>query len=217
MSRKPPKRIGRPPGPTVDQEVRRAQLLETAVGAVRTHGPDVSMEQVAELAGVTRPILYQHFGDRAGLASAIVRRFVDGVTAGVAGAFSGGADREAVRTLIATFVDIVAGDPDVYRFVVRESSKAAATGAGRAEDMVPRLLGFEEISESLSVVLADQIRASGGDPSVADAVAFADMGLVLAAGEWWLSRRQMPRDELVELLTRLVWAGLAEVGATPPG
>ena len=216
-SSRPTRRMGRPRGPSADQAVRRTQLLEAGIRAVRRHGPDVSMEQVAAEAGVTRPILYQHFGDRAGLAEAIIRRFVDGVTERISGAFTDGADRAAVRTLISTFVDLVAEDPDVYRFVVRESSKAAATGADRAEEMVPRLLGFEEISASLSFVLAEELRAGGSDPAVAEAVAeavaFADMGLVLAACEWWLSRRSMAGDELVELITRLVWAGLVEVGA----
>jgi AcrR family transcriptional regulator len=201
----------------VDQAARRAQLLDAAVAAVRDHGPDVSMEQVAAEADLTRPILYQHFGDRAGLAQAIIQRFVDGVAEGVVDAFAAGADRGAVKALIDTFVDLVAGDPDIYRFVVRESSKAAATGAERAEEMVPRLLGFEELSTSISEVLAEQLRAAGQDPSVAEAIAFADMGLVLAGCEWWLSRRSMDRDALVELLTRIVWAGLVELGIREAG
>src|SRR3954468_5476638 len=54
---------------------RRAQLLDAAVRAIRRDGPRVSMDAIAAEAGVTKPIVYRHFGDRVGLASALADQF----------------------------------------------------------------------------------------------------------------------------------------------
>ncbi|HEU4481075.1 MAG TPA: helix-turn-helix domain-containing protein, partial [Actinomycetota bacterium] len=50
---------------------RRIELLEAADRALRREGPLVSMNAIAAEAGVTKPILYRHFGDKGGLYQAI--------------------------------------------------------------------------------------------------------------------------------------------------
>src|SRR3954471_15195336 len=57
------------------REKRRTELLDAAVTAIRREGSTVSMEVIAAEAGVTKPIVYKHFGDRSGLAAAIGERF----------------------------------------------------------------------------------------------------------------------------------------------
>ena len=61
----PPSRRARPP-----RAERRPQLLDAAVGRDPAMGPGVTMEQLAKAGGVTKPILYRHFGDRDGLIQA---------------------------------------------------------------------------------------------------------------------------------------------------
>ena len=58
---------------------RRDQLLDTAqeVFVERGYGP-TSMDDVAEAAGVTKPVLYDHFGSKDGLLAAVVERAVHG-------------------------------------------------------------------------------------------------------------------------------------------
>src|SRR3546814_17713916 len=55
--------------------VRRGELLDAAVEAIRVAGPGATMEQLARAGGVTKPILYRHFRDRDGLITAIDERF----------------------------------------------------------------------------------------------------------------------------------------------
>ena len=57
--------------------MRRAQLLEAALRAVRRDGARVSMDDVAHEAGLTKPVLYTHFGDKAGLGAAIAAHVGD--------------------------------------------------------------------------------------------------------------------------------------------
>ena len=60
------------------REQRRLQLLETASAIVRAHGTDaLTLAYLAEQAGVTKPIAYEHFGTRAGLLIALYRHYDD--------------------------------------------------------------------------------------------------------------------------------------------
>src|SRR6266508_3048551 len=59
----PPVRRGRPRGPRRSREERREELLDAAERAIRRIGPQASMEELAAEAGITKPILYSHFGD----------------------------------------------------------------------------------------------------------------------------------------------------------
>ena len=60
------------------KEQRRLQLLETASAIVRAHGTDaLTLAHLAEQAGVTKPIAYEHFGTRAGLLVALYRHYDD--------------------------------------------------------------------------------------------------------------------------------------------
>ena len=63
-------------GKRMPREQRRTQLLETAAGIVRGQGTDaLTLAYLAEQAGVTKPIAYEHFGTRAGLLIALYRYF----------------------------------------------------------------------------------------------------------------------------------------------
>lgn len=60
------------------KEQRRIQLLETASAIVRSQGTDaLTLAHLAEQAGVTKPIAYEHFGTRAGLLIALYRHYDD--------------------------------------------------------------------------------------------------------------------------------------------
>ena len=214
VTRSTPRRVGRPRGPVIDPAVRRGQLLDAAARAIRQHGPDASMEDLAAEAGITRPILYQHFGDRAGIGRALVQEFVDEITARVAAALDTGATtEESVQLVIAAFVEFVDADPDVYRFVIRESVRSATATAGRDESIASRLLGFEDIGATLTVALASELTRAGRDPDLAEPLAYAGMGAVLFACEWWLSHdKAMPAGQLAGLLSHQVWAGIVHHG-----
>src|ERR1700676_3545247 len=66
------------------REARREELVDAAVAAIRAHGAGVGMDEIAAQAGVSKPILYRHFIDRADLWLAVSRR----VTAELLGAMS---------------------------------------------------------------------------------------------------------------------------------
>src|SRR2546421_7329441 len=66
------------------RQARRDELVDAALRSIRELGPDVSMEQIAAEAGVTKPILYRHFGDKDGLCEAVAQKVLGEMMADMA-------------------------------------------------------------------------------------------------------------------------------------
>jgi AcrR family transcriptional regulator len=83
---------------------RRRQLMETALVIVREEGTEaLTLARLAERAGVTKPIAYEHFGTRAGLLIALFRDYDDRTTHAVRAALaSGGKSLQDVASILST-------------------------------------------------------------------------------------------------------------------
>ena len=183
--------MGRPEPTEQEREARRAQLLDAAVEAIRRHGPDVSMEDLAKAAGVTKPILYRNFGHRDGLTTALA---------------AGDTPYETLVATIDAYLSFVERDPEVYRFLVAQLH-------GEPPDLEISLGNFlNQVSAQVAVVMGEQMRAAGLDSGGAEPLAHGIVGMVHSAGDWWLERRTMPRARLVEYLAGVLWAGLSGTG-----
>lgn len=189
---------------TARRAQRRGELLDAAVEVVREQGPGASMDDLAAGAGVTKPILYRHFGDRAGLVSALAERFAAEITDELRTVLRSGAEpRLLLERTIDTYLRRIEDHPEVYLFLVQEALPAnpeEVTG-------VLRRLGKE-----VAVVLGEGLRAAGLDSGPAEPWGYGMVGMVHLAGHWWLEAQSMPRERLVDYLTSLLWSGLAGLG-----
>ena len=197
--------MGRPEKTEEERQARRDELLDAAVDAIRRHGPQVSMEDLARSAGVTKPILYRHFGHRDGLTAALATRFSDGLQATLQSAMLSGNDaRETLVKTIDAYLAFVERDPDVYRFLVRHLSAAPP------EDESLSVGNFlRQVGNQVAVVVGEQMRAAKVDSGGAEPLAHGIVGMVHAAGDWWLERRTMPRERVVQYVVDLLWGGMA--------
>ena len=160
------------------------------------------MEHVAARAGVSRPIIYRHLGDREGLAAAVAAEVATTLRAELQHALARPLPpRDVLVAAIDTFVGFLEREPEVYRFLLR--------GAGRRSGDVGSFL--QQVSQDVSVVLGEQLRAAGLDSGAAEPWAHGIVGLVHAAGDWWIDRRSMPRARLVEYVTSLLWSGMSAI------
>jgi len=186
---------------------RRAELLEAAVRAIRRDGPRVSMDVIAAEAGVTKPILYRHFGDRVGLASALAEQFGAALVAELDAALTQELPPEQLlRATIDTYLSFVERDPRLYSFLV--GRLGAPVGAEVANGLVT------QVGQRVALVLGEQLRSLGIDSGPAEPWAFGIVGMVHLAGDWWLERRTVTRARLVDDITTLLWGGLG--GLTTP-
>jgi AcrR family transcriptional regulator len=201
-------RPGRPRGPRRDRDERRAELLDAAERAVRRIGPQASMDELAAEAGVTKPILYSHFGDKAGLVTALAERVAGRLNAAVIGELAmprepAQAPREVVAATIAAFCTFIESEPALYRFLV-QTAIHQPRGSGT------RVAG--DISKEIAVSLGSGLRRAGADSGAAELWATAIVGMTIAGAGWWLERRSMSKDDMVEYLTQLLWSGLSGAG-----
>ncbi|MBV8960871.1 MAG: TetR/AcrR family transcriptional regulator [Actinobacteria bacterium] len=186
---------------------RKEELLAGAITVIRRDGPLASMDAIAAEAGVTKPILYRHFGDRDGLTQAIAAQFAGELFDELRGALAGSDQPEHVlRATIDAYLGFIERDPQIYRFVVQSPPTASPEGL--------TLAGFvRQVGQEVSVVLGERMRDVGADSGAAEPWAFGLVGMVHLAGDWWLERRSMPRARLVDYLTALVWNGMGAADA----
>ena len=165
------------------------------------------MDQLASEAGITKPILYSHFGDRAGLAEALAERTSDMLISTLSeslGASSQlGNPREVVRSSLDAFCTFIEKEPSIYRFLVRSALDTPNPISSRL---------VRGIAEEISALLNQGFRAAHADSSLAEPWGLAIVGMGFVGAEWWIDNQTMTKDELVDYLAQLVWGGLAGAG-----
>ncbi len=180
------------------RRLRRTELVESTLRAIRRHGATVSVDEIAAEASTSKPVIYRHFGDRPGLYRAVVEKtaqfILDDLHTSV------GWERTddvsgLVRDLAHGYLRLVQRDPEIYRFVM---SRPLVDG-DLADDPVTGL------TMRMGERVADILRGTGYEPARSDTWGHALVGCVRAATDQWI-RAGMPRsaeavaDDLADLL-----------------
>ncbi|ROQ63192.1 TetR family transcriptional regulator [Streptomyces sp. 840.1] len=199
-------------------ERRRRELLEAADRVVLRDGPGASMNAIAAEAGITKPILYRHFGDKGGLYRALAKRHTDALLSALRAALDAPADRRArVEATLDTYLAAIEARPQVYRFLMHPSDDAAPSSeqgfdVGRHSAPLLRRLG-----EELAAVIAERVDLGPDSQVMARIWGHGIVGMMHAAGDWWLGERPCSRAQLVSSLADLLWGRLAAAGDRPGG
>ncbi|MGY1708507.1 TetR family transcriptional regulator [Geodermatophilus sp. SYSU D00758] len=188
---------------------RRAQLLDVGRELFARRGyAATSVEELAARAGVSKPVVYEHFGGKEALHAAVadreLRRLLDRFGAALA---AGGPPRTLLEGAAAVLLDYVADDTDGFRVLSADSPASGGAPPG------PALLG--ELAARVGHVLAAEYRRRGLDPGLGALHSQAFVGMVALVGQWWLPTRSPGRAEVVGALVDLAWDGLARL--RPPG
>ncbi|MFC4004301.1 TetR/AcrR family transcriptional regulator [Prauserella oleivorans] len=182
---------------------RRAEFVDAALAALEEHGPDLGMEDVAAAAGVTKPVLYRHFGDKADLYLALGERGTDLLFQRLLPAINAElAPVPRIRMALDAFFTVIEQHPNLYRLLARRRFADKPVDADVvAEDK-------ELIATALTALLGDYLRMFNLDSGAAEPWAHGVVGMVQNTGEWWLNKRTMSRDSVVEYLTQIIWAAI---------
>ncbi|MFF4951969.1 TetR family transcriptional regulator [Streptomyces chattanoogensis] len=192
-------------------ERRRRELLEAAERIVLRDGPDASMNAIAAEAGITKPILYRHFGDKGGLYRALAVRHTDALLDNLRTALDAPVlRRDRVEATLDAYLVAIETRPQVYRFLMHPSDEQsqgeAGFDVGRHSAPLLRRLG-----EELAKVIADRLELGPDGEERARVWGHGIVGMMHAAGDWWLRERPCSRERLVQHLTDLLWGQLATV------
>lgn len=177
---------------------RRRAIIAAAVLAIEAAGPDALTEQIARQAGVPRTHLYRQFQDRSALDLAVGAQVAADLGARLrAGLAASGTPRGIIGAAVAAHLSWIEEHPNLYRFLARHAYAIRDdTGVSDAKAV---------FAAELTAVLARYLRLLGADPAPAERVIVGVVGMVDATATWWLERRDVPRAELTDTLTRQVW------------
>lgn len=174
---------------------------------IRRHGATVSLDRIAAKAGVTKPVLFAHIGDRRALVYALSERLLTRMEAAAQAAVAAAGGGSAVlERLIRAQLETIAADRHLYAFV---------NGAGAGDTDLAGTLEFANRSAApLIAGIADARVRAGLDPAPAEAWGHAIIGVLHMTGLWWLQKPAAERDaaQLAAQLTDLLWNGLAPRG-----
>jgi AcrR family transcriptional regulator len=164
------------------------------------------MEEIARAAGVTKPIVYRAFGDREGLTRAVADHFAAELAETLGAAMASTEDdRQRVAATIDAYLCFIEREPAIVRFLVHRDLAELEYGA--MPGFVSRVGGL------VAQAIGEALRERGLDSGAGEPWAYAIVGAVHLAGDWWLDRRTLPRERLAEYLTALVWDGMARFAA----
>lgn len=188
---------------------RREQLLRVASTLFSQTGYDATtMDQVAQAAGVTKPLLYQHFDSKHALYEEIVTTAANSLLAQLALAASPQASpREKVERGLSVFFSLIASDDASYRLLLTTSTD---------EDIAHHL----DLVEHHIIEFVDPLIDAGLEDDHRRLLAAAVVGTAKSVVVHWLETTDVlspaKRSDEVERLARwcaqLVWGGLRSVG-----
>ncbi len=176
---------------------RREELLQATIRALARHGPDASMDQIAEEAGITKPILYRHFGDKRGLVVALAIDYMAQLRSALSEVQAGDL-RELTRGQLDAALRFLEGRPGLFEFLIRNNGFEESAPDTDTGSHIDHFRGFVE-----------QVLASRGQP--VDAAGPWAVGMAALFGHtvlWWLGQSEMSRQRFVDLITALLWDGL---------
>ena len=190
---------------------RRVLILEAARAAFAEGGYHrTSLEEIAEHAGVSKALLYEHFDSKRELHAAMlethVTELLGRINAALADAEPGEARLRAGTEAFFSFLEerrgaaaIMlrnSGDPDVAEWLARLRTQVAA--------------------EIVAVMTAEVAELVAKDPEMSvgiEMIAQQQIGAIQSLADWWGEHRDIPRQRLVEAVMDLVWVGMERVSA----
>ncbi len=199
--------LSRDPGPArgtrLPRQARRQQLLGAAQEVFVAQGyHNAAMDDIADRAGVSKPVLYQHFPSKLELYLALLDEHADDLVAKVRQALDTTTDnRKRVSASVAAYFDFVTGDGEAYRLVFESDLRNDPAVRERVERMTSQCV--EAIARTIA-----QDTGAGEEEALLLSVGLT--GLAEVGARWWLaSEGKVDRDRAVELLARLSWRGIS--------
>jgi AcrR family transcriptional regulator len=161
-----------------------------------------AMDDIADRAGISKPVLYQHFPSKLELYQALLTRYAQELVRRLRGAIGATNDNELrVRGAVNAYFDFVAGDGESFRLVFESDLRSEPEAAAVLD---------KALTECIDAV-ADAVTTDAGlDRDRARLLAVGLVGLSQVAARYWLDSGQaVSREEAVALMSGLAWRGLA--------
>ncbi|KXO89405.1 TetR/AcrR family transcriptional regulator [Tsukamurella pseudospumae] len=186
---------------------RRNQLVDTARSVFADRGyAAATIEEVAAKAGVSKPVVYEHFGGKEGLYAVVVDREMEMVLEVFSRALLEDRSKTRIEQITLALLTYVEERSDGFRILTRNSS---VEHTGGYSTLLNDLVGQVEIH------LESEFENKNLDPELAPLYAQALVGMVAMTAQWWLEVRNPPKEAVAAHIVNLSWYGLIGLKENP--
>ena len=186
---------------------RRQQLIEVGRRIFAEYGYDAAtVEEIAATAGVSKPVVYEHFGGKEGLYAVVCDRELAYLGAEITEALQGEGSRRRIERAAMALLRYVEERTDGFRILVRESSTIGGSSYSTL---------LNDATASVTYLLEEEFVARGFDPATTNVYAQALVGMVSGTAQWWLDVRTPPKEEVAAHIVNLCFNGLSHLEPKP--
>lgn len=189
---------------------RREQLIGIGRSLFADNGFEgTTVEEIAAKAGVSKPVVYEHFGGKEGLYAVVVdreiRTLLDGITTALTTPAT--SSKGLIELAALALLDYVESSTDGFRILVRDSPTGQSTGSFASL--------ISDVASQVEHLLGAKFKEAGLDSRAAPMYAQMLVGMVALTGQWWLDSRKFKKADVAAHLVNLAWNGLAGMEARP--
>ena len=180
---------------------RREQLLDIGRGLFAEKGFEAtSIEEIAARAGVSKPVVYEHFGGKEGLYAVVVDQEMASLLSRLSAALTADRPKQMLEQATLALLSYIEDETDGFRVLSRDSP--VARGSGTFSSLL------NDIAGQVEHILAREFDRAGFQGRLAPMYAQMLVGMVALTGQWWLEVREPEREDVAAHLVNLGWNGL---------
>lgn len=187
---------------------RRHQLIDVARSLFAERGYEgTSIEEIAQRANVSKPVVYEHFGGKEGLYAVVVDREMSALLDRISSSLTNNRFRPRLEQVTLALLTYVEERTDGFRLLIRDSPASITSGtyATLLNDAVAQVAS----------ILAGDFSRRGQDPELAPLYAQALVGSVTMTAQWWLDAGEPKKEVVAANLVNLMWNGLGRLEPDP--
>jgi AcrR family transcriptional regulator len=195
-------------GTRLPRDERRGQLLAAASEVFVDRGYHAAgMDEIADRAGVSKPVLYQHFSSKVELYLAVLARHVDNLVSGVRQALRTTTDnRQRVHAAVQAFFEFIEHDGQGYRLIFENDYVTEPQVAAQVK------VATESCTDAVFDLISHD---SGLEPHRARMIAVGLVSISVDSARYWLNNdRPISKEAAIEGTVQFIWGGLSHVPLT---
>lgn len=188
---------------------RREQLIGIGRSLFADKGFEgTTVEELATRAGVSKPVIYEHFGGKEGLYAVVVDREIERLLGTITNSLTRPVSSLALLESAAlALLDYIEGSTDGFRILVRDSPPGQSTGSFASL--------ISDVASQVEHIMVAQFKARRLDAKAAPMYAQMLVGMVALTGQWWLENSKVKKEEVAAHLVNLAWNGLTGLERNP--
>ncbi|MGH2750439.1 MAG: TetR/AcrR family transcriptional regulator [Actinomycetota bacterium] len=187
---------------------RREQLIDVGRAMFAQKGfQATSIEEIAQRAKITKPLVYEHFGGKQGLYAVVVDREVKALLERITEGLDAEHPRLMLEQAALAFLGYIQDNPEGFRVLVRDSPVTGTAGTLASV--------IDDVASQVEYILVEEFSKRAFDTRLAPLYSRALVGMTVQVGGWWMDVGK-PRIEVVAAhLVNLAWNGLSKLDVVP--